>query len=170
VNALSSQHQVQLPTDLASMAIVASRFDECMRLESLDLVLQCFERVSTLESFELLISLEYPQARFGALSYASTCSVVLMSHTPSVLMLPQLDRNAQMINVVAHFWKRGGRTDQEFQSALGGYFNEVWPAFNDRSHLFDGVGSLRVNRKDITHMLNVCDPEERRRHLRTLVA
>lgn len=167
MTALTAQGPLRQP-DLASMGIVAAKFDEAMKSESLALVLWCFEKVSTLQSVELTVSVDHPKDRFGALSYSSRCSVTL-SHTPSQLMLPQLDRNAKTVNVVELFTQRGGRTDEEFRVALGDYFNDVWPAFDDRSHLFGGVGTLRVTREDATDILNGSDPVEIYQRLRALV-
>lgn len=154
--------------DVASMGIVAARFDEAMKFESIALVLQCFEKVSTLKFLELTVSVEHPIERFGTLSYSCSCNLAL-SYTPSVLMLPQLDRNARPVNVVELFIRREGRTDEQFRIALGDYFKDVWPAFDDRAHLFGGVGAFKVIREDALAILSHRGSAEFNKRLRTLI-
>lgn len=145
--------------DLASMGIVAARFDDAMKAECLTAVIRCFKEVSSLRSMEVRVGVELPKGRFGPLSYSCTCSVEL-THVPSVLMLPQLDHGARKVNVVELFSQRGGRTDDQFRQALGSYFSEVWPALDDHAHLFGGVGSFTLTRDDIDFIADGCDSAE----------
>lgn len=167
MSAVTAQGPLRRP-DLASMGVVAARFDDAMKSESLALVLWTFEKVSTLQAVELTVTVDHPKDRFGPLSYSCSCKVEL-SHTPSLLLLPQLDRNAKTVNVVDLFLQRGGYSDEQFRVALGDYFNDVWPAFDDRAHLFGGVGTLKVTREDATDILNGSDSVEIYQRLRALV-
>jgi hypothetical protein len=129
-------------------------YDTVAAQETFAFILDAFVRVNTLESITFVVSRDFVGEHIVGSSYTCHCFTQLRE-IPSSLMLPQLDRNARPINVVDVFWRRGGRTDQEFMRAFDGYFEEVWPAFNDRAHLFDAVGELMVCRHQLAHWL--CD-------------
>lgn len=154
--------------DLASMGVVAARFEEAMKSESLALVLWCFEKVPSLQAVELTVSVTYPATGFGPLSYTCSCHVEL-THTPSSLMLPQLSSHALSVDVADLFKSKGALTHEGFANELADYFNSVWPAFDDRAHLFGGVGSFRVTRQDATDILGGNDSMEIYQRLRALV-
>ena len=68
-------------------------------------------------------------------------------------MLPSANRFVPEVDVVSQFRLRGGLTDEEFENSLSHYFNEVWPGFNDRAHLFGGVGRVTIYRQQIEELL-----------------
>lgn len=168
MNADTTQAAPLRRPDLASMGVVAARFEEAMKSESLALILWCFEKVPALQAVELTVTVRHPITNFGPLSYVCNCCVEL-DETPSTLMLPQLDSNAQTVNVAEMFKQAGACSDEEFRCALADYFNCVWPAFDDRAHLFGGVGSFTVTRKVATDILTANDPVLIYQRLRALV-
>jgi len=168
MNADTMQQAPLRRTDLAYMSVVATRFEDAMKSESLALILWCFEKAPSLQAVDLTVTACQPKTKFGPLTYVCSCQVEL-DQTPSTLMLPQFDSDSLTVNVVGLFRQAGACTDEQFRIALADYFNSVWPAFDDRAHLFGGVGSFKVTRKDATDILNGNDPAEIYQRLRALV-
>lgn len=140
--------------DWVSLHNAAVQYDRKTTEATLALVVDAFRRVSTLEKLTLTISADQPGNVDGLSQQGFSCSCdVQLRVTPGMLMLPQLDRQSQPTDVTAQFKARGGTTDEEFRKSLGNYFEEVWPAFNDRAHLFGGVGRVTVDRQKISELL-----------------
>lgn len=137
---------------MAGLIQHATELDRFFTEETFAFVLAAFQKVAILESLTLRVEVAAPNRGFGQLSYDVSCAATIRV-VPSVLNLPQLDRASREVNIVDVFLQRGGRTDSEFARALADYFLDVWPAFNDRGHLFGGAGQLKFLRKDVDALL-----------------
>lgn len=122
-------------------------------------LLRAFQAVGVLTQLEIAVRVSAPNGvAFGPVQYEVDCSAQV-SAVPARLTVPGPDGFGPDRDLVASFVAAGYGTLQEFQSFLGQYLNEVWPAFADVGHLFGGVGRVKLNRSDISRYLATSSPD-----------
>ena len=137
--------------DWAALRGAAQVYEQRAVEETFSFVLAAFHRVSVLERLTLTVTQETIVGDgLRAPSYSCRCDLALRA-IPSALVLPR--QGSPLTDFVADFRRRGGGGDDQFVRALGDYFEDIWPAFNGRSHLFGGTGRVSMTRSQLAPLL-----------------
>jgi hypothetical protein len=139
--------------DWAALRGAAQVYEQRAAEETFSLVLAAFHLVSALERLTLTVTCDTVSGDgLRSPSYSCGCELELRA-IPSVLALPRQGQRAPLTDFVADFLRRGEMGDEQFVRALSDYFEDIWPAFNDRSHLFGGTGRISVTRSQLLPLL-----------------
>jgi hypothetical protein len=139
--------------DWAALRGAAQVYEQRATEETFSLVLAAFHLVGVLDRLTLTVTHDNVSGEgLRSPSYSCHCELELRA-IPATLALPKQGQRAPLIDVVADFRRRGGAGNEQFVRALSDYFEDIWPAFNDRSHLFGGTGRVSVTRAQLAPLL-----------------
>jgi hypothetical protein len=149
---LADDKRVQGAADLGSLHVSSMKFDQQTTEETFALVLRAFQEVPVLESLNLVIANDPQEGGFHRSSQTCYCQTSIRA-VPVSMIVPGPAHPQAKVDLIKEFVASGGSTDDQFAPFLSNFLLEVWPAFNDRSHLFGGTGSLTFTREALAPLL-----------------